>query len=137
MRIPEEKKSASHENILPLVNVVFLLLIFFMLSGAFSKPDLYKIDELVSQSESPADRKILTVQMNADGLLAIEKRELSKEELTSLIKEKVKDDKKLKVQLKADSNVPAVELLDLMDMLGETGLENIHLLTLAPDAKKS
>ena len=43
MQITEATKKNSYENILPLVNVVFLLLIFFMLAGSFGKPDLFKV----------------------------------------------------------------------------------------------
>ena len=44
MKIIEQPEKKTFENILPLVNVVFLLLIFFMLAGSFSKPDFYKVD---------------------------------------------------------------------------------------------
>lgn len=137
MQLQEEPPRQATENILPLVNIIFLLLIFFMLSGTFSKPDLYAIDELVADSDRDADKTTLIVLMSAKGKLAIDKRQLNDNELKNLIQEKIKHNQQLKLQLKADANVPATRLLDIMDLLGDTGLESINLLTVSQRQKKN
>ncbi len=42
MRLKHEKKEYHFETLLPLVNIVFLLLIFFLLAGAFNRQNPLK-----------------------------------------------------------------------------------------------
>ena len=51
MHIQEQQSKRELENLLPLVNVVFLLLIFFMVAGAFSSPELFTIKPTVAKNE--------------------------------------------------------------------------------------
>ena len=71
MKIRQVTSTTHTENILPLVNVVFLLLIFFMLAGAFSKPDLFEVTAPSADNDNGADRKVLTILMNQNGAVFI------------------------------------------------------------------
>lgn len=129
MKIEEHRSKHVFENMLPLVNVVFLLLIFFMVAGAFNKPELFNIDAPKAQSELAAERKILTILMNQDGQLAVNDLQISKEALTETVQQFITTNKHTKVQLKADANSKAVIIVELMELLNSTDLQAIHLLT--------
>ena len=56
MRLKHEKKEYHFETLLPLVNIVFLLLIFFLLAGAFQPPEPFEVSScLLYTSPSPRD----------------------------------------------------------------------------------
>ena len=130
MKITEERPKKNFENILPLVNVVFLLLIFFMLAGSFSKPDFYKVKTPVADNDDPVDRKLVTIIMNTDGNLAIENDSYSDAGLEAYIRSKTSGDNKLPlVQLKADRGARSDRLLEVMEILAVLGVESLHLLT--------
>ena len=133
MQLKQQPSQLPGENILPLVNVVFLLLIFFMLAGAFSRPDMFKIEAPVAENDNAADRKIVTVLVNAEGEMAYNDLILGMEELKQLVITEVKDNSLVTLQLKADANMHAVGLVDIMEALKDTGLESIHLLTVSPE----
>jgi biopolymer transport protein ExbD len=128
MDIVEPKKKQEYESVLPLINIVFLLLIFFMLAGAFTKPDMFAVEIPDAASNNDANRDDITLLMNANGELAIETTRYSKDELISLIKNKL-DNKGVVVQLKADENVKSQDLIAMMETLSTTGLQSIRLLT--------
>ncbi|MGH1441743.1 MAG: ExbD/TolR family protein [Cellvibrionaceae bacterium] len=134
MDIIEPEKKQEFESILPLINIVFLLLIFFMLAGAFTKPDLFNVTVPEARVDSKANRDNMIVLMNANGELAIGTTRYSDNELVELIKNKLADKvtvTPLVVQLKADENVKSQDLITTMETLSTTGLQSIRLLTVA------
>ena len=133
MQLKQQPSQSLGENILPLVNVVFLLLIFFMLAGAFSRPDMFKIESPIAENDNAADRKIITILVNADGEMAYNDLVLGMEELKNLVSTEVEDKSLATLQLKADANMNAVGLIDIMEALKDTGLDSIHLLTVSPE----
>ena len=133
----KQVSTANHsENILPLVNVVFLLLIFFMLAGAFSKPDLFEVIVPSAENDNAADRKILTILINENGDLAHNQSILNEQELVKTVSNELEHGSLVHLQLKADANMDATRLIDLMELLSNTELSAIHLLTVAPGSKQ-
>ena len=136
MQIKQISTSKHSENILPLVNVVFLLLIFFMLAGAFSKPDLFEVIVPSAENDNAADRKVLTILMNENGEIAHDQAILSEEELIKTVSNELENGSLVQLQLKADANMNATRLIDVMELLSNTELSSIHLLTVAPGSKQ-
>ena len=132
MKIKQVSTTNHSENILPLVNVVFLLLIFFMLAGAFSKPDLFEVVVPSAENDNAADRKVLTILMNENGEIALDQSILSEEELIKTVSNEFESGSLVQLQLKADANMNATRLIDVMELLSNTELSSIHLLTVAP-----
>lgn len=126
MRLSDvEKPSEAGENVLPLVNVVFLLLIFFMLAGTFAKPEKFKLEPPQAEAEATLENKIFVLQINADGALAIAEETISVDEL----KQRIADQKAKKVQVKADATLEAKFLMHLMQTLAEAGATELQLIT--------
>lgn len=128
MDIIEAEKKREFEAVLPLVNIVFLLLIFFMLAGAFTQPDIFKVQLPEAASGANANREDITLLLNHRGELAIAKKRYTEDELIALLKEKLAE-KKIAVQLKADKNIKSQDLISIMEALGQTGLASVKILT--------
>ena len=48
MQLPPGQKEEEPDTILPLINVVFLLLIFFIMTGALTSVDFFNVDPPIS-----------------------------------------------------------------------------------------
>lgn len=131
---PLEKK--PFENVLPLVNIVFLLLIFFMIAGTLIKPEALLVTVPEASVSQAAAQGPLIIVMDAQQQFSVEKTLYKKDELMQFITSTIKDSKPLVVQLKADSRIASKDIIDFMDALGATGLESIRLLTTHPLPKK-
>ena len=129
MHIPDQQPKRELENLLPLVNVVFLLLIFFMVAGAFSSPELFTIKPAIAENESLADQQILTILVNRQGELAISQDRVSEESLPTIINEYLENNPNSKVQLKPDANTEALRIVELLERLGSSHLDAIHIMT--------
>ena len=132
MQLPEKYVKREFENLLPLVNVVFLLLIFFMVAGAFSTPDPFSIDPTIAKNDANADTKILTIIMSEQGELAVDNQIMTIEDVISMIQEYTQAQTLEKVQLKPDANADALHVVTLFEQLSHTDLHAIHVLTSAP-----
>ncbi len=134
MRLPEPERREFGENIIPLINIVFLLLIFFMLAGTLTPPDMFDVEPPETREarmeDEPEEGVIL---LSRDGKLAFEGEEMDLAGLSAAVAERLQDEEPPTLTLKADSGVPASLLLDLMDALRDAGAESIMLLT-TPEA---
>lgn len=112
----------------PLIDVVFLLLIFFMVSSVFKKEELALLLNLpkTEEGKTRSDQKaVVTIELSKD-TIAFEGKEYGLKELV----EKVSPlDKKTLINLRVDGKVEYNRLVDVLDLLQKNKLENLSLIT--------
>lgn len=128
MDINEEPTKAPVENVLPLINIVFLLLIFFMIAGTLIKPNALSIEIPNASVSSETDQNKLTITMDQQQF-SVGNTLYTKTEIINFVTAEIEKDKNVVVQLKADSQIKSKNLIDFMDELGSTGLLSIRLIT--------
>lgn len=129
MHFPEPRPRNHEERILPLINVVFLLLIFFMLAGRLAATDPFQITPPTSDSEGSAARQELLVLVGADGRLALDNQMMEVAALKEAVAAHLAENEGAGVRLKADSAAAATEVVAVMELLREAGVERLTLLT--------
>lgn len=130
MKIPYPPSRLRGEpQLLPLINVVFLLLIFFMLAGALSAPDPTRAQPPSSISEQMHDRARGVLSLSADERYALDGVVLDDSALDSAVQTWRLSHPGQVLILKADAEVAAVRVVDLMERLRGLGLERLRLLT--------
>ncbi len=126
----------SDQSVLPLINVVFLLLIFFMLAGQLAASDPFVIEPPKSQSAGQNAPEDMVIQISADGRFALDGVEMSKEETLETARRRltaVSGAPPPGLRLKADGKAKARDIVILMQELRQAGFRKLKLLTL-PDA---
>lgn len=116
-------------SIMPLINVVFLLLIFFMLAGTLAATDPFRIEPPSSDSEWLTEAEALVVLVAADGRLAVDGETLTPDALRQAIADRMADAPTLQVRLKADGSADADRVISVMEDLREAGVERLQLMT--------
>lgn len=133
MKIPRPRPRAPAENMLPVINVVFLLLIFFMLAGALRTPEPFDVDAPVARGESPAAGRDAVVLIARDGRLAFDGVETDARGLGEAVSARVARRPDLAVRLKADGRTPTPRVIEVMQRLRDAGVKRLRLLTVEPD----
>ena len=129
MRLPQPRRRQAGEPVIPLINIVFLLLIFFMLAGTFTAPEPFAVDPPEARSGDAADDDEGVVLLGVDGALAFEGEELvGLDELESAVARRLEAEPELRLRLKADGDAASHRLLDVMDRLRDAGTERLLLL---------
>jgi biopolymer transport protein ExbD len=117
------------ENIVPLINVVFLLLVFFMLTGTLAPPEALNVRLPVESREVAATPRSAPdtprVSVSASGELAFEGLPVSSAGLDAALVEGEPRD----VALRADAGTPSHILLPLLERLQNAGVQQVDLVT--------
>jgi biopolymer transport protein ExbD len=127
-------------NLTPLIDVVFLLLIFFMVSTTFSKRTQLTVDlpEAVGEQNSEPPRQI-EIMIAADGSYAVNDQALVNnkvETLKAAITKLAEGDTKVPLVVTADAKTPHQAVVQAMDAAGQLGFVHLSITTRQPDPEK-
>ncbi len=79
--LPKQRNSSSDDNMIPLINIVFLLLIFFMVAGHIQKRPNASIElPTLTNLETPANLQRF-VEINADGMVSMDEKAMTPEQV--------------------------------------------------------
>ena len=124
-------------NLTPLIDVVFILLIFFMVSTTFQKESEINI-ELPEASADPVETRddVLELVIDADGRYFIGQQQVVNTELETLkkaIQKFLGDRTELPVVIRADRRTPYESVVRAMDATSQLGLVQMSLATSQPE----
>jgi biopolymer transport protein ExbD len=122
-------------NLTPLIDVVFLLLIFFMVSTTFDTTSQLKINlpEASEQQTSMPPQK-LNLLIDAKGNFFINARELTNRKSATLkaALERTMAGSQLPIVIQSDADSPVQSLVTAMDVVGQLGLTQVSIATTRP-----
>lgn len=134
MRLRRPSAPPEGENVLPMINVVFLLLIFFMIAGAIERADLFDVSPPAAAGARQAEDGGGVLLMAADGRLALDGAEVSRDGLGEALAAFLEARPGAVVKVKADARTEALEVVALLEDLREAGVEKVVLLATEEDA---
>lgn len=120
----------SHLDIAPLIDIVFLLLVFFMLTSTFMVPQAIELELPESKSASVTDTTPIIVSLNQTGELALNGEIIVLEKLQQALKPLLSDQTESAITLKSDAHTEVQLLLKVMDEIRAAGGTNVGLATL-------
>jgi len=122
-------------NMTPLIDVVFLLLIFFMVSTTFDTTSQLKINlPEASQQPTPAPPQKLTLLIDAKGNFFVNSRELTNNKSATLkaALERSLTGGQLPIVIQSDADSPVQSLVTAMDVVSQLGMTQISIATTRP-----
>lgn len=137
MRIQDFRQDDTPEiNLIPLIDVLLCLLIFFVVTTTFDARSVLKL-ELPRADGQPAEPqgKALSLLVNAQGRYFVGDREALRSDLDSLkaaLREVAGDDRERAVLLRADARTPHQAVVTALDALGQLGFRRVAIAT-APE----
>lgn len=128
MRLLKAKPKSAAENVLPLINVVFLLLIFFMLAGALEKADLLDIDPPETLGTELPDGTTAILLVDKDGTLSFRDEIVRRDQIVARLTAWFTEHPDGRLKLKADAKSDAADVIALIEELRAVGLKELGLL---------
>ena len=130
MALLTKKKKYIEINVAPLIDIVFLLLIFFMLTSEFT--DFKTIDMISPNQSSTSIQKNdlpIIINISENGLVEIDKIEIKLEDLSETIQMKLMNSKNKKIVISTLNETKINNLIIVVDTIRSLGIENIALIT--------
>jgi len=126
MRVPPAGEEEAKFQMAPMIDMVFLLLVFFMCASTLSQKQAAKIEmPVASKGVVPKDRPDRwIVNITADGTIMSGQAEIEIEELKAMVAERVKADPNTKIYLRADANAKHKEVKRVMGAMAAAGIDD-------------
>ena len=140
MRFTQEAGDEVEINVIPLIDVILVLLIFFMATASFDQQTRMKLSlPEVSDVQTQADkRESLVLQISADGRYFVGSNEVINariETLKEALQRFAGDDRQQAVIVRADASAQHQFVVTALDALGQLGFSQISIATVRADAE--
>lgn len=114
-------------DLTPLVNVFFLLLVFFIFTSSFIFQPGIKVNLPKAVTSEVIQQENVIIIITRDGKIYLNDREISEEELISNLRIMAKEKRSLLI--KADSSSSLGRVVEIWDMCREAGVSQINIAT--------
>jgi biopolymer transport protein ExbD len=112
-----------------LIDIVFLLLIYFLLTTNFMVDEGIKIQLPQADASSPQTEKEITIHIDKSGKVFLENREVPLNQLFQYLKEKIGGRRDLAVVIRADRSIILNNAVRVMDVAKAAGAGRLVLAT--------
>ena len=117
MRLPDEPDAPAQINIVPMIDVIFAILTFFVMSTLFlTRQEGLPVNlPQASSAKKSAQPERVTLTVDKEGEIFLNKQPITLDKLEAGVKEKVKPEQPLMVVLNADEAVNHGKIVAVMD----------------------
>ncbi|ORU93973.1 MAG: biopolymer transporter [Cycloclasticus sp. symbiont of Bathymodiolus heckerae] len=139
MNFKSKKNEELDLNLTPLIDVVFLLLIFFMVTTTFDRETQLKIELPQAAGEQRKAEKSLEVSIDSKSRFFINQKEIVNSGLETVkkaLKQAAGDEKSPPLLISADGQATHQSVITVLDAAGQLGFVNITFAANQPKSKK-
>ena len=142
MKFRRKPRENVEINLASLIDVVFILLLFFVVTTTFTRETQLKVDLPEAASGTPpqpSELKTLEVLIGVDGGYSLNGQTLLKSDLPSLMSALQKEsegDNSLPVVISADAKTPHQAVITAMDAAGKLGFAHLRITTVEAQAEQ-
>lgn len=125
-----DREESPQVDLTPLIDVVFILLIFFILSANFQKESTIEVDRpSASSSTLKSESKILTVSVDRDQNIWFNGQKINLSQLQFQVKAQLTNSQTTNAIVNADRSLDTGTLISIIDTLRLSGLTNVAIAT--------
>ena len=140
MNLRPRRSEPPRVDITPLIDVVFLMLIFFMVSTTFDKQTQLKVDLPQASSEDVGESipEKIEITIDAKGQFYVNERELIKHDAETLRRtmQKIADGRAdLPIVVSGDRQAPLQSMMTVLDVAAQLGMARLSFVARQSDSE--
>lgn len=116
-------------NMAPLIDVVLLLLIFFMLTSTYLVAEAIDLELPFSESARPVEEQDVVVVLALDGTVRVGDVTVARDELVAYLKERITDPETQTITLKTEAEESVEDMIGVMDDIRTAGGTRVLIAT--------
>ena len=120
---------AEEPDMTPLIDCVFLLLIFFMVTTVFKQPYTLVVELPEARQSQVVEEKKLVASISADGRMEINRVPVDLSTIDEVLRREQQGTRSLTLVVRTDKETKHKHLLDLFEAAKRVGIEKIPLAT--------
>ncbi|MGQ4646822.1 biopolymer transporter ExbD [Lyngbya aestuarii] len=118
MRLPDEQDSPLQINIVPMIDVIFSILAFFIISTLYlTRSEGLPVNLPKASTAQPQPSTKITVSIESNGTIALNRKPIKLSELEGAVRSLVKPNSETVVIINADQRVEHGKVVGVMDLL--------------------
>ncbi|MEO1006225.1 MAG: biopolymer transporter ExbD [Cyanobacteria bacterium J06638_38] len=118
MRLPEEPDLPPSINIVPMIDVIFAILVFFMVSSLYlTRSEGLPVNLPQAKTAEVQQQQQITVSIDRDGQLTLDSEPTQLDQLKSQIEELIGTESTIIVVVNADKDVAHGNVVEVIDQL--------------------
>ena len=128
MRLGELSEASADEgelNVTPLIDVVFILLIFFVVTSTFTRELGLEVERPQASAASEQPSEIVRVAVSDQGQVTVDGRATSPWRVEAEVRDRLRGLARPSVLLVADKHVEAQAMVTVMDACRRAGADNV------------
>ncbi len=129
MRYKERESTEQEINISPLIDIVFILLIFFMVSATFVKDYDLDINRPKASSVTASSTKAIRIYIDSAGDVFIDGNPVRSWVIQNHVRDKLDAGSDSTVLVVTDEGVAASKLIEVVDQARMAGAANVGVVT--------
>lgn len=130
MQFEGRRKASQMPNLTPLIDIVFLLLVFFMLTSHFVREQSLNIDLPVADSgEAVSEDGQLEVVINPEGMFLIDEHIVEEHNLEGVLRQHLIERKEKQLRVRGDRGSPLGKAVSILDAARKAGADGVDIVT--------
>jgi len=129
MRFRERTDTQQQVDISPLIDMVFILLIFFMVSTTFVKDMKLDLNRPSASTATTASTKAVRLYIDNSGATYLDGQPIQVWVIQSRLRELLSGSSERSVLVVTDGNVPAQRLVEVVDEARRSGADDVGVAT--------
>ena len=129
MRFRPRKQNIDNIDVSPLIDMVFILLIFFMVTTTFVKDMKLDLNRPSAASASKASSKVLRVYIDKDNEIYIDNQPVKLWAVQSKLRDLLRGSDEKSVLVISDTSIPVERLIDVVDECRMSGAKDVAVST--------
>ena len=129
MRFKQKSQGVDSIDVSPLIDMVFILLIFFMVTTTFVKDMKLELNRPSAASASLASAKVIRVYIDSAGEIYIDNQLVKLWAIQSKLRDLLRTSSEKSVLVITDSDIPVSNLIDVIDECRMSGAKDIAVST--------
>ena len=133
MKLKRGEEEEPVPNLTPMIDVVFQLLVFFMVATSFMDPEReidIELPEANAGEPAPESNEDIIINVFADGRLVVSGEDLDAESLLRRLKAAAQHDPKTPVTIRGDGSAQHKDIVSVMAACEQAGLHSLSVGTL-------
>ncbi|MCL2282757.1 MAG: biopolymer transporter ExbD [Fibromonadales bacterium] len=126
---PKQRREASID-IAPLMDMVFILLIFFIVTSTFTRETGVEVSKPQAQTASQLEKENILIAITRDGTIHIEERQVDLAGLSDVLKGILAKNPEREAVLIADKNAITERLVSVIDACTLAGVKKVSIAAL-------
>ena len=129
MKFRRNESSVDNIDVSPLIDMVFILLIFFMVTTTFVKDMKLDLNRPSAASASMIKDKVIRIYIDQDREVYIDNQPVKVWALQSKLRELLRNTTQKNILVVTDSEIPVATLIDVVDECKMSGAEDVAVST--------